>query len=128
MVLYLWPYQITKHYKNRGFGKHRGKPQMALLVAKVLFWEGALKGVFTIFDTQKLCSAENTIFKMFLAKHSFAEIKECKLKQSRNLSKNWGCLPTCKKIFCLFWCFGFSSLFCSFLCGKSSKKAIFMQL
>ena len=29
----------------------RGKPKMALLVAKVPFWEGASKGGFTICDT-----------------------------------------------------------------------------
>ena len=48
---FLWPFQVTKHYKNRGFSRHRGKPKMALLVAKVPFWEGASKGGFTICDT-----------------------------------------------------------------------------
>ena len=55
--LFLWPYKITKHYKHRGFSRHRGKPKMALLVSKVPFWEWAWKGGFTICDTQKLCSA-----------------------------------------------------------------------
>ena len=46
MVLFWWPFQVTKHNKNRGFSRYRGKPKMALLVAKVPFWKGAPKGVF----------------------------------------------------------------------------------
>ena len=46
MVLSLWPFQVTKHYKNRGFSGHKGKPKMALLVAKVRFCEGASKGAY----------------------------------------------------------------------------------
>ena len=38
MVLCLRQFKVPKHYKNRGFSKHGGKPQMALLVAKVPFW------------------------------------------------------------------------------------------
>ena len=71
---------------------------MALLVAKVPFWEGASKGGFTICDTQKLCSAENTIFIVFSAKHSFAKMKECELKKTE-IYKIGGCLPACKKVF-----------------------------
>ena len=44
MVLSWCPFKVTKHYKNRGFSRHMGKPKMALLVAKVPFWEGASKG------------------------------------------------------------------------------------
>ena len=40
----LCPFKVTKHYNNRGLNRHRGKPKMALLVAKVPFWEGASKG------------------------------------------------------------------------------------
>ena len=51
--LFLWAYKITKHYKNWGFSRHRGKPKMALLVAKVTFWEWLLanmqKGFFWCF-------------------------------------------------------------------------------
>ena len=72
IVLFLWPFQVTKHYKNRGFSRHRGKPKMALLVAKVPFWEGAPKGVL-----------------LFLkAVHSFADMREQTKK-----NKNWGGLP-----------------------------------
>ena len=59
--LFLWPYKITKHYKNRGFSRHRGKTKMALLVWKRVLSEGASKRAFPICDAQKLCSAKNTI-------------------------------------------------------------------
>ena len=53
----------------------------------------------------KAVSAENTVFIVFSAKHSFAEIKECNLKKKTNLPKIGGCLPTCKKVFfCLCFC------------------------
>ena len=52
MVLLLFPFKVTKHYKNRGFTRK------------------------AICDTQKLCSAENTIFIVLSAKHSFADMKE----------------------------------------------------
>ena len=105
--------------KNRGFRNTRKKPKMALLVAKVPVWEGASKRGFTICDTQKLCSAESTIYSVF-SKHSFAEVKECKLKQNRNLPKIGGCLPTFKKVFLLlflgFWVVSFFPVcFCSFV-------------
>ena len=48
---FLVPIQSHQTQKNRGFSRHRGKPKMALLVAKVPFWEGASKGGFTICDT-----------------------------------------------------------------------------
>ena len=62
---FLWPCKITKHYKTRGFSRYRAKPKMALLVSNVPFWEGPSKGGFTICNTQKLCSAENTILLCF---------------------------------------------------------------
>ena len=66
-----------------------GKPKMALLVAKVPFLGRGLERGFTICDTQKLCSIENTIFIVFSAKDSFAETKECKLEK-QICTKNWG--------------------------------------
>ena len=50
----------------------------------------------------------NTIFIVFSAKHSSAEIRECKLKKTGNLPKLWGCLPTCKEVFSLFVFFSVS--------------------
>ena len=53
---------------------------------------------FTICGTQKLCSAENIIFIVFSAKHSFVDMKECNLRKTE-FTKNRGCLPNCKKFF-----------------------------
>ena len=65
------------------------------------------KAGFTTCDTQKLCSAETTIFIGISAKHSFAEIKECKLKNNINLPRIGDCLQKCKKgvFWGLFFCF-----------------------
>ena len=97
---------------------------MALLVAPLPFWEGASKGGFTICDTQKLCSAENAILIVFSAKHSFAEIKECKLK-NRSLPIIGGCV-TCKKVFFVFLG-GLVCFFCVFvlLFLKKAQKGYF---
>ena len=87
---------------------------MALLVAKVPFWEGASKGGFTICGTQKLCSAEN----------SFADMKECNLKKNKTLPIR-GCLPKCKKVFFgPFLCFLVVCFFCVFVllfCKRAQK-------
>ena len=79
MVLFLWPFQVMKHYKKGVSASTGAKPKMALLVAKVPFWEGGLERGFTICDTYKLCSAENTIFIVFSAQHSSADMRECNL-------------------------------------------------
>ena len=43
---FFWcPFKVAKHYKNRGFSRHRGKPKIALLVAKVPFGVFTRKGV-----------------------------------------------------------------------------------
>ena len=61
MVPFFWPFQVRKHYKNRGFSRHRGKHKMALSVAKVPFWEGAPKGVLlSVIPTS--CALLKTLF------------------------------------------------------------------
>ena len=99
---------------------------MALLVSKVPFWEGASKGGFTICDTQKLCSAENAIFIVFSAKHSFAEIKECMLKKQK-FTKNRGLFANMQKgVFCLFFC-GFAFfMFLFFFVWKKAPQRQFL--
>ena len=102
---------------------------MALLVAKVPFWEGVSKGVVTICDTQKLCSAENTILSCF-SKTQFTEIAECKSQKNRNLPNIGGCLPTGKTgvfllVFLVLWFFCFLC-FLLFL-EKSPNKVTFLQ-
>ena len=127
MVLFLCPFKVTKHYRNRGFSRYRRKPKMALLVVKVPFGKGPRKG-FTICDTPKLCSAENTLFIVFSAKHSFADMNECNTTRKQNITKIGVCLPKCKKViffgqcFCFFGGFDFSFLcFCASVCKKAQK-------
>ena len=66
------------------------------------------------------------------SKHSFAEVKECQLK-NRNLPKIGGCLPTYKEVFfwsvvwfCWWFCWWFCLLFlCAFVllfCKKGPKR------
>ena len=97
---------------------------MALFVSEVPFWEGASRGGFTICDTQNLL--------VFSARHSFAELVECKLKNNINLPKIGGCLPTCKKVFFglvfVVWWFGFLFLlFLFFFVWKKPQKNHFLQ-
>ena len=85
MVLFWCPFKVTKHYKNRGFHSKRG---------------------FTICDTYKLCSVENTIFIVFSAKHSFEDMKECNLKKNKNLPKmGVVCQNAKRSLFGMFFCF-----------------------
>ena len=57
----LCPFKVTKHYKNRGFSRHRGKPKMAFLVAKVPFWEGASQGA-SLSVIPRSCALLKTLF------------------------------------------------------------------
>ena len=54
-------FKVTKHYTNRGFSRHRGKPKIALSVAKVPFWEGASKGAL-LSVIPKSCALLKTLF------------------------------------------------------------------
>ena len=58
---FLCPFKVTKHYKNRGFSRHRGKPKMALLVAKVPFRVFPRKGVL-LSVMPKSCVLLKTLF------------------------------------------------------------------
>ena len=125
---FLCPFKVTKHYKNRGFSRHKGKPQMALLLANVPFWEGGSKGGFTICDTKKLCSAENTIFYSVFSKTQLADMKECNLKKTTKFTKNKGLFAKMPKscCFCQFFCFlvvlsFFPLCFCACVLQKAQK-------
>ena len=91
--------------QKQGLRQAQGKIQNGTLDSKVPFWEGASKGGFTICDTQKLCSAENTIFIVFSAKYSFAETEECMLTKNRILPK-WGLFANMPKGVFLFFFLG----------------------
>ena len=59
---FFWcPFKVTKHYKNRGFSRHGGKPKMALLVAKVPFWVFPRKGVL-LSVIHRCCALLKTLF------------------------------------------------------------------
>ena len=50
-VFFLWPFQVTKHYKNRGFSRHRGETQNGTFGCKSsILGRGPERG-FTICDT-----------------------------------------------------------------------------
>ena len=82
----------------------------------------------TICDAQKLCSAEKTIFAVFSAKHSFAEMKECKLPKTETYQK-LGPVANMQKLFFIycFRAFCFFLIVFDFVGGKSPPKAIFLQ-
>ena len=121
---FLWPYRITKHYEHRGCSRHRENPKWYFWLQNLPFWEGPSKGVFTICDTQKLCSAENAILKVFSAKHSFAEIKSVSWKTE--IYQILGAV--CQHAKRCFFLFSFGALFFFVFCWKSPQKAIFLQV
>ena len=43
-VTFLWPYKLTKHYKNRDFSRHRGNPKWHFWLQKCHFGRGPRKG------------------------------------------------------------------------------------
>ena len=61
MILYLWPCNITKHYKKWGFGRHRVKPKMALWFQKCHFGKGPRKAAF-LSVMHKSCALLKTLF------------------------------------------------------------------
>ena len=102
MVLFWCPFKVTKHYKNRGFSRHRGKPRMALLVAKVPFWVFTRKGVL-LSVIPKSCALLKTLFYSVFSKRH----ERMQLEKNKSVAKNRGCLPKCKKVFfgMFFFCF-----------------------
>ena len=133
MVLFV-PILSPQTLQKWGFQQARGKSQNGTFATKSAILGFPSKGGFTMCDTQKLCFAENTIFIVFSAKHSFADMKECNLKKKLNktLPKIGGCLPKCKKVFfvvCFLFFGGFVFVACVFvlLFCKKDKKAIFLQ-
>ena len=111
----------------------KGKPQIALLVAEAPFWEGASKGVFTICDTQKLCSAENSFYSVF-SKTQLCGKKRVRVENKQKFTEDLGLFANMPKVVsCLLVCFFFLVL-CFFLFvfllvlkKKSPKQNIFLQ-
>ena len=84
---------------------------MALLVAKVPFWEGASKGV--------LLSVIHSVF----SKTQLCRNKRVSVEKNRNLPKIGGCFPTYREVF--FGGLVFFSLFFVLLFCKKAKKGYF---
>ena len=93
------------------------------------FWVFPSKGGFTICDTQELCvlCLKHYFYSVF-SKHSFAEIKECKLKRKHKFTKNRGLFAKMQKgvfflfVFLFFCVFCFLCVFVRFCLEKSHPK------
>ena len=117
-----------------GFSKHRGKPKWHFSLQKCHFGKGPRKGFWhSVIHKDVLCRKH--YFYNVSAKHSFAEMKECKLKKNKIYQKLGVACQHAKRCFCLFvfffvfWVLWFFSLCsCFFLEKKSPQKAIFLQL
>ena len=101
---------------------------MVLLVSKVPFWEWGLERGFTICDTQKLCSAENTILQCFQQNTALQKEKSASRKNI-NLPKQGAVCQRAKMCFCLFsvvwWFCFFLGVFVLFGFGKKAPNGYF---
>ena len=124
---FLCPFKVTKHYINRGF---QGETQNVTFGCKSPIFGRGLERGFTICDTWKLCSAENTIFIVFSAEHCFVDMKECNLKKN---TKNRGLFAKMQKVVflvCFFGCLVFFipvSLCFWYVIFFRPKRAILLQ-
>ena len=101
----------------------QGKTQNGKFGLSPILGRGLERGFYYLWSLKDVF-AENAIFIVFSAKHSFADMKECNLKK---ITKIGGCLPKCKKVF--FWyVFGFwvvlffFSVFLCFCFEKGPKR------
>ena len=123
MVPFLCPFKVTKHYKNMGFSRHRGKPKMALLVAKCHVGKGPRKGAL-LSVIHKSCALLKALFIVFSAKHSCKEIKECKSKKTLTKNREVGGVKAPPHLnlhfFIIFWLSLFGAL-----CSRKISSLIF---
>ena len=88
MSLFLVPIKSHQTLQKSGFQRTQGKTQNGTFGCKSAILGFPSKRGFTICDAWKLCFAENTIFIVFSAKHSFVDLKECTLiKKTKILQK-----------------------------------------
>ena len=119
-------WQNTIINKNRGFSRHRGKPKMALLVAKLPFWEGAPKGFYYLwFLKAVLCCVFS---RTQLCRH-----ERVKLDNNKNLTKIGVVSQNAKGVFCFGHFFGFggfvflvSLCFCAFALCTIAQNGYFL--
>ena len=116
---FFWcPFKVTKHYKNRGFSRHGGKPKMALLAAKVPFWVFPRNGVL-LSVLHKSCALLKTLFYSVCSKHSFVDMKNITWKKNKNLPKIGVVCQNAKRFFLgmfFFLLFGGFVFYCLYFC------------
>ena len=120
MVLFWCPFKVTKHYKNRGFSGHRGKPKMALLVAKVPFWVFPRKGVYYLWCLKAVFCWKHNFYSAF-SKTQLCRHERMQLEQKQKFTKNRGCLPKCKKVFLWLVLFFVACVLVLVFCKKAPK-------
>ena len=129
VLFFCCPFKVTKDYKNWGFSRHRGKPKMALLVAKVPFWEGASKGALLSVIPKSCAPPKRLFFTCFQQSTALQTWKSVTWKK-QTFTKNRGLLAKMQKgvfLVCfsfLVVLFFFFSVFLCFCFVKSPKKAI----
>ena len=122
------PIQSHQTLQNQGFSRHREKPQMALLVAKVPFWEGALKGVL-LAVLHKSCVPLKTHFHSVFSKAQLSGNKRVSVENKKftKIGKQY------KEVFFWVCCLGFlvvlffSLCFCAFVC-KMAQRGNFLWI
>ena len=120
---FLCPFKVTKHNKNRGFSRHKGKtPKWHFWLQKCHFGKGPWKQLYYLWYLKAVFCCKHYFYSVS-AKHSFAEIKECKLKQRKFTKNRGGVCQHAKRCF-FFVCCVFSLCF---LFGKEPQKVIFLQ-
>ena len=62
---FLWPFQVTKHSKNRGFSRHRGKPKRDLWLQKCHFGKGPRKGSYYLWCLKAVLCWKHYIYSVF---------------------------------------------------------------
>ena len=123
---FFWcPFKVTKHYKKRGFSRHRGKPKMALLVAKVPFWVSLQKGVL-LSVIPKSCALLKTLFYSVFSKTQLCRHERMQLEKNPKITKmQKGFLLVC--FFCfLVVLFFVACVFVLVFC-KKAQKGYFLQ-
>ena len=116
-----------KRWKH-GKGNFQKKTETVIFgwLWEVPFWEGASKGAL-LSVMLKSCVRLKIVFFSVFSKHSFAEIKECKLNKTEIHPKLGVCCQHAKGVFCLFvflvLCL-FFSLFL-FLFWENAPKRLF---
>ena len=113
--------KVTKHYKNRGFSRHRGKPKMALLVATVPFLGFPSKGGLYYLWYLEAVLCWKHYFYSVCSNTALQTWKSVTWKKNTKTIR--GCLPKCKKlffrsVFLVFWwfCFFFLCVFVLVFC------------